>query len=275
MKFMFFVLPTLPATLAERKSMRPNAMHPERWQAMIEEVVELAQLAEEVGFDGFCFPEHHLHSEGMEMGSLPVLTQHVIHNTKRIKVGPIGYVLPGAIGHRDPDGTARRLSRASGAGGRPPQCEALTRSAAAAQQVPLRRARAAAVLEGDLAVDHHRVVALRALHAAPFTARKIVRDFHRQNLEPLQIVNDHVGRRALDQRAAILESSTHRGMRAHAEMRLFQRDHRILAHDFPGGEWRRVQRAEGYHTVMVNGEVAFEDGRCTGATSGKLLRRGG
>ena len=31
----------------------------------------------------------------MEIGSLPVLTQHVIHNTKRIKVGPIGYVLPG------------------------------------------------------------------------------------------------------------------------------------------------------------------------------------
>ena len=95
MKFMFFVLPTLPATLAERKALRPIAMHQERWDAMIEEVVELAQLAEEVGFDGFCFPEHHLHSEGVEMGSLPVLTQHVIHHTKRMKVGPIGYVLPG------------------------------------------------------------------------------------------------------------------------------------------------------------------------------------
>ncbi len=47
-----------------------------------------------------------------------------------------------------------------------------------------------------------------------------------------------------------------------------------IAHDFPGGEWRRVQRAEGYHTVMVNGEIAFEDGRCTGATSGRLLRNG-
>ena len=95
MKFMFFVLPTLPATLEERRALRPIAMHQERWDAMIEEVVELAQLAEEVGFDGFCFPEHHLHSEGVEMGSLPVLTQHVIHNTKRMKVGPIGYVLPG------------------------------------------------------------------------------------------------------------------------------------------------------------------------------------
>ncbi len=95
MKFMYFVLPTLPATLEERKKLRPIASHPDRWQRMIEEVTELAQLAEEVGFDGFCFPEHHLHSEGIEMGSLPVLTQHVIHNTKRIKVGPIGYVLPG------------------------------------------------------------------------------------------------------------------------------------------------------------------------------------
>jgi alkanesulfonate monooxygenase SsuD/methylene tetrahydromethanopterin reductase-like flavin-dependent oxidoreductase (luciferase family) len=95
MKFMFFVLPTLPATLAERKAQRPIAMQPERWQRMIDEVVELAQLAEDVGFDGFCFPEHHLHSEGIEMGSLPVLTQHVINHTKRIKVGPIGYVLPG------------------------------------------------------------------------------------------------------------------------------------------------------------------------------------
>ncbi|MGH7932828.1 MAG: amidohydrolase family protein, partial [Candidatus Binataceae bacterium] len=48
-----------------------------------------------------------------------------------------------------------------------------------------------------------------------------------------------------------------------------------IVRDFPGGEWRRVQRAEGYHTIMVNGEATFEDGRCTGATSGRLLRHGG
>jgi N-acyl-D-aspartate/D-glutamate deacylase len=48
-----------------------------------------------------------------------------------------------------------------------------------------------------------------------------------------------------------------------------------VVHDFPGGEWRRVQRAEGYHAIMVNGEVTFEDGRCTGATPGQLLRHGG
>jgi N-acyl-D-aspartate/D-glutamate deacylase len=35
-----------------------------------------------------------------------------------------------------------------------------------------------------------------------------------------------------------------------------------------------VQRAEGYRYVMVNGEPIFEDGSCTGATPGKLLRNG-
>jgi N-acyl-D-amino-acid deacylase len=47
-----------------------------------------------------------------------------------------------------------------------------------------------------------------------------------------------------------------------------------IVHDLPGDEWRRVQRAEGYKYTIVNGEVTFEDGNCTGATSGKLLRHG-
>lgn len=48
-----------------------------------------------------------------------------------------------------------------------------------------------------------------------------------------------------------------------------------IVHDFPGGEWRRVQRPEGYSAVMVNGDVIIDHGRETGATPGKLLRRGG
>jgi N-acyl-D-aspartate/D-glutamate deacylase len=47
-----------------------------------------------------------------------------------------------------------------------------------------------------------------------------------------------------------------------------------VVHDFPGGEWRRVQRAKGYEHIVVNGEVTFESGVCTGATPGKLLRHG-
>jgi N-acyl-D-aspartate/D-glutamate deacylase len=47
-----------------------------------------------------------------------------------------------------------------------------------------------------------------------------------------------------------------------------------IAHDFPGGEWRRVKRAEGYRQILVNGEVTLEDGKATGKMSGRLLRYG-
>jgi N-acyl-D-aspartate/D-glutamate deacylase len=47
-----------------------------------------------------------------------------------------------------------------------------------------------------------------------------------------------------------------------------------VAHDLPGGEWRRVQRARGYKEIIVNGQTTFADGECTGATPGRLLRHG-
>ena len=49
---------------------------------------------------------------------------------------------------------------------------------------------------------------------------------------------------------------------------------REVAHDFPGGEWRRVQGVTGYRWVLVNGQVTYEDGVPTGALPGKLLRHG-
>jgi len=47
-----------------------------------------------------------------------------------------------------------------------------------------------------------------------------------------------------------------------------------IAYDFPGGEWRRIRRAEGYNYTIVNGEITFEGNRCTGATPGRVLRHG-
>jgi N-acyl-D-amino-acid deacylase len=47
-----------------------------------------------------------------------------------------------------------------------------------------------------------------------------------------------------------------------------------ISRDFPGGEWRRVQRSKGYRSILVNGVETFADGRCTGETPGKLLRHG-
>jgi N-acyl-D-amino-acid deacylase len=47
-----------------------------------------------------------------------------------------------------------------------------------------------------------------------------------------------------------------------------------VARDLPGGEWRRVQRAEGYRWVLVNGEITIEGDQPTGKTPGRLLRHG-
>ncbi len=47
-----------------------------------------------------------------------------------------------------------------------------------------------------------------------------------------------------------------------------------VEHDLPAGEWRRVQRAKGYDKIIVNGEITFDAGECTGATPGRLLRHG-
>ena len=47
-----------------------------------------------------------------------------------------------------------------------------------------------------------------------------------------------------------------------------------IVHDLPGGDWRRIQRAEGYRWILVNGQPTFEDGKPTGAMPGKFLRHG-
>jgi len=92
---------------------------------------------------------------------------------------------------------------------------------------------------------HYRLSALPA-HAAGFRNRGVLRegsdaDVVVYDLKGLKVVPDWVGN---------------------------------IVHDFPGGEWRRVQHAEGYRAVIVNGEMTFDDGKCTGATPGRLLRNG-
>jgi hypothetical protein len=34
-----------------------------------------------------------------------------------------------------------------------------------------------------------------------------------------------------------------------------------VAEDLPGGEWRRIRRADCYRHILVNGEVTFVDGK--------------
>jgi N-acyl-D-aspartate/D-glutamate deacylase len=47
-----------------------------------------------------------------------------------------------------------------------------------------------------------------------------------------------------------------------------------VVYDLPANEWRRVQKADGYKHILVNGVETFQDGNCSGATPGKLLRSG-
>ena len=42
--------------------------------------------------------------------------------------------------------------------------------------------------------------------------------------------------------------------------------------DLPNNDWRRVQKATGYHYTIVNGGITFEGQKCTGALPGKMLR---
>ena len=45
-------------------------------------------------------------------------------------------------------------------------------------------------------------------------------------------------------------------------------------YDFPAGDWRLSQRADGYKLTIVNGQITFEGNDCTGALPGSLLRHG-
>ncbi len=47
-----------------------------------------------------------------------------------------------------------------------------------------------------------------------------------------------------------------------------------IAHDLPGGEWRRIQRAKGYRYVLINGVVTIENDQQTNVYPGSLLRFG-
>jgi alkanesulfonate monooxygenase SsuD/methylene tetrahydromethanopterin reductase-like flavin-dependent oxidoreductase (luciferase family) len=95
MKFMLHIVPTVPASPIERERLRPIAHRTDKIQQMLDEMVELAQLAEDTGFTAVTYSEHHFYTEGLEAGGTP--TPHLINlllKTKRIMVGPMGFVLP-------------------------------------------------------------------------------------------------------------------------------------------------------------------------------------
>jgi alkanesulfonate monooxygenase SsuD/methylene tetrahydromethanopterin reductase-like flavin-dependent oxidoreductase (luciferase family) len=95
MKFMLFVLPTVPGTLDDRKKLRPIGRNNDRYQMMLDELRKLAVFADDAGFDVMSTTEHHFHSEGYECSVAPLLLYaDLAARTKRIKFAPLGLVLP-------------------------------------------------------------------------------------------------------------------------------------------------------------------------------------
>ncbi|HKA54978.1 MAG TPA: LLM class flavin-dependent oxidoreductase, partial [Candidatus Binatia bacterium] len=95
MKFMMQLVPAVPASPVERERLAPIAHRTEKIQQMLDEMVELAQLAEDVNFTAVTYSEHHFYTEGLEAGATPIPhLLHLLFKTKRVKVGPVGFVLP-------------------------------------------------------------------------------------------------------------------------------------------------------------------------------------
>ena len=94
MKVDLFAMPTVPATFEERERLRPIGRSTERYQMMLEELRNLAILADELGIDAYSTTEHHFHTEGGELSVNPILLfADFAARTKRIKFAPMSVVL--------------------------------------------------------------------------------------------------------------------------------------------------------------------------------------
>ncbi len=68
---------------------------PELYQRFLEEMKGYVQLADELGYESYCSPEHHLQIEGFEITNHPgMFGLFVGAHAKRLKAGILGYVLP-------------------------------------------------------------------------------------------------------------------------------------------------------------------------------------
>ena len=93
MKTSLFYLPSVGSRADIEAGMA--GARPELYSAMLAEIGEQARLADDLGYDSISFTEHHFHIEGIELSNNPVLLDlFVAMQTKRIRVGQLGIVLP-------------------------------------------------------------------------------------------------------------------------------------------------------------------------------------
>ena len=93
MKVSLFYLPTI-GSRAEIEA-GCAGLRGDLYTQMLRELSEQARLADDLGYDSINFTEHHFHIEGFELSNNPVLLDlFVAMQTKRIRVGQLGIVLP-------------------------------------------------------------------------------------------------------------------------------------------------------------------------------------
>jgi alkanesulfonate monooxygenase SsuD/methylene tetrahydromethanopterin reductase-like flavin-dependent oxidoreductase (luciferase family) len=95
MKTILFWLPTIGTREKIESTPPPIGRNVEAYQAMLDELRELAKAADQLGYWGIAHTEHHFHSEGAEISINPgLLNLYMSQGTRNIRFGQIGYVLP-------------------------------------------------------------------------------------------------------------------------------------------------------------------------------------
>jgi alkanesulfonate monooxygenase SsuD/methylene tetrahydromethanopterin reductase-like flavin-dependent oxidoreductase (luciferase family) len=95
MKASLFYLPSIASRAEIEQGMA--GMRPDFYQRMLRDLSEQIRLADDLGYDSVSFTEHHFHIEGFELSNNPVLLDlYFAMQTKRIRVGQLGIVLPAA-----------------------------------------------------------------------------------------------------------------------------------------------------------------------------------
>jgi alkanesulfonate monooxygenase SsuD/methylene tetrahydromethanopterin reductase-like flavin-dependent oxidoreductase (luciferase family) len=93
MKDILFYLPTVGSYDQLTKGMA--GVNPRNYQNMLYNISTQCKLADDLGYWGVAFTEHHFHIEGFEESNNPLLLDlYVAMQTKNIKVGQMANVLP-------------------------------------------------------------------------------------------------------------------------------------------------------------------------------------
>ena len=93
MKVAFFVPPTVAPREELQKGLAGRKTH--LYQTMLEHLAEMSQYADEHGYYGMGFTEHHLNVEGMTLSNSPsMLGLYLADRTKNMRFGALGHVLP-------------------------------------------------------------------------------------------------------------------------------------------------------------------------------------